>query len=91
MIGRTMRVDLLRSIIISKIGNIIHPVYKIDNVQDTIGKLYEKTGFMQKYGGSAVFTFVVLLAYGITMSYFKVSNHLKQIRSNWVKDRCNLQ
>lgn len=61
----------------------------MDNVQDTIGKLYEKTGFMQKYGGSAVFTFIVLLAYGITMSYFKVSNHLKQIRGNWVKDRCN--
>ena len=63
----------------------------MDNVQDRIEKLYERTGYMQKYGGSVFFTLVVLGSYAVAMSYLKVMAHLRQIRGNWVKDRCNPQ
>ena len=61
----------------------------MDNVQNTINKLYEKTGFMQKYGGSLIITIVILLIYALAMGYMNVVGHLRTIRANWVKDRCN--
>jgi hypothetical protein len=61
----------------------------MDNVQDTINKLYEKTGFMQKYGGSLIITIVILLIYALTMGYLSVITHLRTIKANWVQDRCN--
>jgi hypothetical protein len=56
--------------------------------QDNIKKIYAKSGYLDKYGGSVVACFLLLLAFFVIFSYFYVMNHIKPIKSDWVNQRC---
>ena len=54
-----------------------------------VNKLYEKTSYLDRYGGSlviAVFTIIGVCMY-FTYSYLK--NHSDVIKNNWQQNRCN--
>ena len=54
-----------------------------------LNKLYEKTSYLDRYGGSvvvAVFTTIGIFMF-FTYSYLK--NHSDVIKNNWQKNRCN--
>jgi hypothetical protein len=56
---------------------------------DTLNKLYEKTSYLDKYGGSvvvAVFTIIGVTMY-FTYSYLK--NNSDVIKNNWQQNRCS--
>ena len=55
---------------------------------DNIKKIYEKAGYLDKYGGSVIACILLLLAFFCVFSYLYVMNHIKPIKSNWVNERC---
>ncbi len=54
-----------------------------------INKIYKKTGYLDKYGGSVVITGLTLFAFFLLFSYHYVLNHLRPLKANWLNDRCN--
>ncbi len=54
-----------------------------------INKIYKKTGYLDKYGGSVVITGLTLSAFFLFFSYHYVLNHLRPLKANWLNDRCN--
>jgi len=58
---------------------------------DNIKKIYEKAGYLDKYGGSVIACVLLLLAFFCVFSYLYVMNHIKPIKSNWVNERCKPQ
>ena len=63
----------------------------MDNFFDKLANVYKKEGYIQKYGFSLILTVIIVLAYLITIVYFKISNSFVSIRSNWLLERCNPQ
>ncbi len=55
---------------------------KIDN-------LYNKSKFLDKYGGSVFMCILILLIFFLILSYFWVMSHAQPIRDNWTQERCN--
>ena len=67
----------------------------MDNIYDTFSDyfhtIYKKTTYLDKYGGSAVITVLVLLTFFIIMSYYYIESNIEPIRQNWVNERCKPQ
>ena len=63
----------------------------MDNFFDTLSNVYRKEGYVQKYGFSLILTVIIVLAYLITITYFRISNSFIPIRANWLAERCNPQ
>ena len=63
----------------------------MDNFFDTLSNIYRKEGYIQKYGFSLILTVIIVLAYLITIAYFRISNSFIPIRANWLAERCNPQ
>jgi hypothetical protein len=59
-----------------------------NSFSDNIKKIYEKAGYLDKYGGSVIACVLLLLAFFCVFSYLYVMNHIKPIKSNWVNERC---
>ena len=53
-----------------------------------INKITEKAGYLDKYGGSLVGTFLILLAFFIVFSYYYVMSRIKPIKADWINSRC---
>ena len=58
---------------------------------DNIKNIYNKAGYLDKYGGSVIACVLLLLAFFCVFSYLYVMNHIKPIKSNWVNERCKPQ
>ena len=58
---------------------------------DNIENIYNKSGYLDKYGGSIIACVLLLLAFFCVFSYLYVMNHIKPIKSNWANERCNPQ
>jgi hypothetical protein len=61
------------------------------NITEQINKLYDKTGYLDKYGGSLFATMLILILIIIILSYFSIMNKIKPIKQNWINERCNPQ
>ena len=65
----------------------------MDNISDKlpsyINKIYNKAGYLDKYGGSVVVTCVTFFIFFIIFSYFYVQSHISKIRKNWTTEKCN--
>lgn len=61
----------------------------MDYLYEKINNLYEKTGFLEKYGGSLVMTIILILVFFILLSYFYVKSKMKDIQQNWSEEKCN--
>jgi hypothetical protein len=61
----------------------------MDNVLESyLNKAIEKNSYLDKYGGSLIFTIVFLLAAFVVLSYFYVKNKFESIKQNWTDKRC---
>ena len=67
----------------------------MDNIYDTFSDyfhtIYKKTTYLDKYGGSAVITAIVLFTFFTIMSYYYIESNIEPIRQNWVNERCKPQ
>ena len=59
-----------------------------NNISNVINKLYNKAGFLEKYGGSLWTTFIISLIFFIAISYYYVYNNIDPIKADWVNQRC---
>ena len=59
----------------------------INNVFDTINKIYGKAGFLEKYGGSLWITIILIIIFLIIYSYFYIYNYIQPIKHDWVNQR----
>ena len=61
---------------------------KSNNIFEVINKLYNKAGFLEKYGGSLWATFIISLIFFLAISYYYVYNNLDPIKADWINQRC---
>jgi hypothetical protein len=61
------------------------------NSVDKLDKLYSKSGFINKYGGSIIITTLILLSFSALTAYFYITANLKELRKDWVEKRCHPQ
>ena len=59
------------------------------NIFSVIKKLYNKVGFLEKYGGSLWMTVIVILVFFIAISYYYIYNNLQPIKADWANQKCN--
>ena len=57
-------------------------------MQNYIKEVYEKTGYLDKYGGSVVATFVIFLIVFVILSYYYIQSNIKPLKANWAKEKC---
>ena len=60
----------------------------MDNNYNVINKLYNKAGFLDKYGGSLWGTFIISLIFFLAISYYYIYNNIDPIKADWVNQRC---
>ena len=65
----------------------------MDNIpntfKDNIKKIYDKSGYLDKYGGSVISCILLLLAFSLVFTYLYILNQIKPIKSDWVNQRCH--
>ena len=59
------------------------------SIFSVINKLYNKVGFLEKYGGSLWMTVIVILVFFIAISYYHIYNNLQPIKADWANQKCN--
>ena len=52
-------------------------------------ELYNKNGYIDKYGGSVIITSLILITFGGLFGYNYFLAHLKYLKQNWTSIRCN--
>jgi hypothetical protein len=68
-------------------NNIINKV--TNNVTSAINNIYDKSGFLDKYGGSLWLTVSIIIVFFVAISYYHIYNNLQPIKSDWINQRCN--
>jgi hypothetical protein len=61
----------------------------METVSENINKIYKKIGYFERYGGSLFVTVIIAILTIIFIAYFSVHNRIKEIRKNWLVERCN--
>ena len=61
----------------------------MDKLNQSIHKLYNKNGLMQKYGGEVFISVLVIFIVGIIFVYLQVLNNIEPVKKNWGTERCN--
>jgi hypothetical protein len=61
----------------------------MDTIYYSINKLYDKAGYLDRYGGDLYIAIIVFSLFFLVFSYYAVMTRLRPIRANWVKERCN--
>lgn len=59
-----------------------------ESIFNVINKLYDKGGFLDKYGGSLWGTIIVCIVFFLAISYYYIYNHIQPIKSDWINQRC---
>jgi hypothetical protein len=54
-----------------------------------INKLYNKAGFLDKYGGSLWLSIIIIIIMFLAISYYKVLNNIQPIKADWINQRCS--
>jgi len=62
-----------------------------NKIYENINSLYEKAGYIQRYGTDILIVVIILVICFIGLSYFSFLNRIKPIKSNWTQERCNPQ
>lgn len=55
----------------------------------TLNKLYEKTSYLDRYGGSVVIAMFTIIGIFMFFTYYYLKNNSDVIKNNWQKNRCN--
>jgi hypothetical protein len=61
----------------------------MDSFYEKINNLYEKSGFLEKFGGSIVMTVIIFLVFFILLSYYYIKSKMTDIQQNWSEEKCN--
>lgn len=56
---------------------------------DTLNKLYEKTTYLDKYGGSVVVAVFTIIGASMYFTYSYLKNNSDVIKNNWQQNRCS--
>ena len=56
---------------------------------DQIGKLYKKSGYLDRYGGSVVISILIILCFLSIFTYHYVWGFLNPIKTRWDIEKCN--
>lgn len=56
---------------------------------DNINNLYDKTGYLARYGSDLYITIIVIVLFFIAISYYQIMIRIQPIKADWVKQRCN--
>lgn len=59
-----------------------------DTFNNYFNNIYKKTTYLDKYGGSTVFTTIVLVTFFGILAYYYIEANIEPIRNNWVNERC---
>ena len=54
-----------------------------------VNKLYEKTSYLDRYGGSLVFAVFTIIGVCMFFTYYYLKNNSDVIKNNWQQNRCN--
>lgn len=60
----------------------------IDSIINNISKLYDKSSFLDKYGGDFFIAMFSIIIFVIVLSYFTVLNNIEPIKQDWINNRC---
>jgi len=58
-------------------------------INQKIDKLYNKNGFMEKYGGQLFLSIFIIFVVSVLFVYLQILNNLEPVKKNWGKERCN--
>ncbi len=58
-------------------------------MEESIGNLYNKETYLDKYGGSLIITVLSVLIMFVLYSYFMISHNFGKIRANWNEYKCH--
>ena len=61
----------------------------MDDIQKKIANLYQKAGYMDKYGSDVWSSAIVCIIFIVLTVYFYYMNILQVVKSNWETERCN--
>lgn len=61
----------------------------MEELKGSLYKLYDKTSYLDMFGGSVFMVLFTLLVFFVLFSYFSVMNNIKPIKKNWSTQRCN--
>ena len=61
----------------------------MDDIQATVGRLYNKSGFLERYGSSLILTVLIVMTFLIGISYFMLLTKIAPVKANWMQERCN--
>jgi hypothetical protein len=60
-----------------------------NNITAAINNIYDKSGFLDKYGGSLWLTVLIGILFFVAISYYHIYNNLQPIKADWLNQRCN--
>jgi hypothetical protein len=58
------------------------------SIYQSINELYDKAGYLARYGGDLYITIFVFLLVFLIVSYYSVMSKIKPLRANWTNERC---
>ena len=56
---------------------------------DNVNKIYQKSTYLERYGGSLIFSIFAVLGVALYFVYLHIKNHSSVIKKDWNKYRCN--
>tara|TARA_A100000164_G_scaffold377464_1_gene416681 strand:+ start:501 stop:2201 length:1701 start_codon:yes stop_codon:yes gene_type:complete len=59
------------------------------NIGEKINKIYQKSGYLEKYGGSLFFTMIIFGGYAIYKARLNILNNVEPIKNEWAAKRCS--
>lgn len=61
----------------------------MENVFTQINDIYNKKGFLERYGTDLWISIIIMIIFFIITSYFYVMNHIKPILADWDNEKCS--
>lgn len=61
----------------------------METIFTKVNNLYNKKGFLEKYGTDVWISVIIFLIFFISMSYYHVFNNIQPIISDWDNQKCN--
>jgi hypothetical protein len=61
----------------------------MSTIIDTINKIYKKNTYLERYGGSVIFSICSVLCVALYFTYMHLQNNAAVIRNHWPKHKCN--
>ena len=59
------------------------------NVLKNLNNLYDKSGYITRYGLDLLTSIIICLIFGLVISYYHVMNNIQPIKNDWSNQRCS--